>query len=314
MITLKFKTLTPLHISNGEELAYKLDYIIKWNLFCRFNSVYLAKRIVQKNKINFSQKYSLSTLINSVLTEDIYDDMLKENFLYCVNINRNYFNSLQNEDAEGLHFVKEFINSNGKFYIPASSIKGALLTILGRSELGISPKSPYIDERVVINDSEFINREKFCVYLTNERPPSINIMCMKPDSEFDINILQKGNLNTEILKKSLVEYSKTQISKANRELENFSTVAITEIESGADIYLDALKTLSSVKLEENEYLINLGYGGGSWFKIEKGKIPYFESKNPLKQGQKEPAHTTFTFTMQNNIHHIGWCKLKIIEN
>ena len=151
----------------------------------------------EKNIIDFSRKYSLNDITSSILTEDIYADFTKSDFLYCVKIITRFYESLNNEDAQGLHFVKEFINSNGKFYVPASSVKGALLTALNEKSLGISndSKPANIKDKVVLNDSDILDNDNFCVYLTNERPPAINLMCLKPDTEFDINVLQSGKLN-----------------------------------------------------------------------------------------------------------------------
>ena len=57
-------------------------------------------------------------------------------------------------------------------------------------------------------------------------------------------------------------------------------------------------------------LVNIGFGGGSYYKLfDNVTIPRF--KNPGRKGIKEEAHTTFTVEIENENWQLGWCKLKI---
>jgi len=64
---------------------------------------------------------------------------------------------------------------------------------------------------------------------------------------------------------------------------------------------------------KEEPIINIGYGGGSWFKTLEGNIPKFKSKIPGKRELLEAAHSSFSFNIDRELAHIGWCKLEIEE-
>jgi len=221
---------------------------------------------------------------------------------------------LSDENRDGKKIVQEFINSNGNFYIPASSIKGMITTILNRNPdsnpLGINPKNPKLTDKFVITDSNYIDADKFAVDIAN-RPPSINIMTLDPGVEFVSTIRKLGNLSISTLRDKLSTYSFMQLKKAEKYVSKFKEMERTP--KGATAYHIVLeKLMSELKINDDEYIVNLGFGGGSYYKIFSDvKIPTFKSKR--QRNTEEEAHTTFTVNIENDIYQLGWCKLKIEE-
>jgi len=309
MITLNFTTVTPLLICNGNELGFELDYIVKNDVFCKLNFLKIAGKL--KDKFNFNRDYTLENIL-SLVHENI--SLFNNNdYEYKMPITKGFLDHINNERAIGRKFVNEFVNSNGKFYVPGSSIKGALLTALNVNSLGIQAgTNADIKDKFVIRDSEFIDSSNFIIHRTVNRPPALSVQCLKPDITFSLKIMKTGKLEISNLKQKLREYSQTQIELAKKQdLNNFKSR--TDVPKGADLFELAIGYISNITLSKDEYLINIGFGGGSWFKIEKNGVPMFRSKSPRRRGQWEPAHTTFSVKKNDEYLQLGWCKLKIIE-
>ena len=310
MVYLNFETITPLHISNGNELAYNIDYIITGDQFGKFNLNKVSRVLAENNIFDFSKSYNYNQFIK-IIEENI---QLFDNFHFDYNIfaTSSFLEQIRNERAVGKKIVQEFINSNGKFYIPASSIKGALLTVLHFDSLGISIANPDINHKFVLSDSDFIDEENFSVDRTSDRPPAINLITLSTGNLFTLKIKKLGTLDINILKEKLSFYSIGQIEKAMEIVKKFKS-RNPRNPKGADKYYEILLNLSKENLEKDEYLINIGFGGGSWFKIFADSIPK-KFKNPGKRGRiYEEAHTTFSIPIENELYQLGWCKLKIEE-
>ncbi len=318
MLKLHFKTLTPLHISNGEQLGYGLDYIQKGNFIHKLNPLKVAQKFAEQKVIDFSKEYSLDDLIS--LIKEYENSFKEEDSYYIVEADDSFLKYIVNEKAKGRKYFNEFINSNGKFYVPASSVKGALLTALKLDHLGIDNKNPNIDDKFVIYDSDFINSKNLKVYLTNNRPPKVGLLCIKPNTDFYLMVKKHKTLNIDNLKLSLKKYSPKQVKLARNTIKKFKA-QVGKRPKGADIFDDALKNLEEdiKRLKDDEYLINIGFGGGSYFKIYEGVTPHkFDNsrkdpKTKKKIFTKEEAHTTVSFNFGGRTDHIGWCKLKIEE-
>lgn len=314
MLKLIFTTLTPLHISNGEQLGYGLDYIQRGNYIYKLNPLKVAHKLAQKKVFDFTKNYSLDDLIGIIKKyENLFTD---EDAFYAVEVDRAFSQYIANENAKGRKYFNEFINSNGKFYIPASSVKGALLTVLKLNFLGIDVNNADINHKFIIQDSNFINSEDMKVYSTSNRPPKIGLLCIKPNTTFFMTIKKYGTLNIMSLKNNLKQYSIKQCKLAIEHIQKYRAIEGRK-QKGADIFNQALEGIQEElrNLKGDEYLLNLGFGGGSWFKVFEGVIPKFKSKSPKRdrKGSEEEAHTTVSFNFNGRIDHIGWCKLKIEE-
>lgn len=129
--------------------------------------------------------------------------------------------------------------------------------------------------------------------------------------QFSSFIKSKGNLSLDELKNSLRNYSKTQIEKALKCVERYKQME--KKPKGATNFHKIIETmLNEMDFNENYYFVNLGFGGGSYFKINHDtKIPKFP--NPGRNKRREEAHTTFNVNIDGDLFQLGWCKLKIEE-
>ncbi len=312
MWKLNFETITPLHISNGNQLAYNLEYITVNGNVAKLNLIKASKKIAKAGLFNFYSDYKFYKVIKIIEeNKNLFSD---DDFDYSIYAETSFIEYLKGERRDGRKIIQEFINSNGNFYIPGSSVKGMLTTILRRdiktNPLGINPNNANIADKFVITDSNFIDSENFVVDIAN-RPPAINLITLDPGVEFNLKIRKLGNLSIEDLKKKLSIYSFTQLKKAEKFVKKFKEEEVTP--KGATAYYKVLeKILNELKLNNDEYLVNLGFGGGSYYKIFSDvKIPTFRSKK--KKFTEEEAHTTFTVNIENELYQLGWCKLKIEE-
>jgi CRISPR/Cas system CSM-associated protein Csm5 (group 7 of RAMP superfamily) len=310
MYKFKFTTLTPLHISNGENLDQNFHYTVFRDEFYRIDQNKFAILLAKKEKIDFTKEVNLATIENWVKKYQL--DIVDNASSYSVAFDDNFKFHLSNPRAQGRRQVIEFINSNGKFYIPASSIKGALLTVLGLETSGIQAgQNANVKDKVVFHDSEFIDYKKFKIYRTENRPPANNLICLIPGTKFEMIMQKNGNISIADLKSKLSNYSSTQIELALENIVKFKSRK--DQLKGADHFEKALEEIDRMKFRNDEYLINIGYGGGSWFKVFENTIPKFKSKSPSprRKGKMEEAHTTFSVLIKNTLHHLGWCKLEI---
>jgi len=333
MYRLKFTTLTPLHISNGEALDQSFHYTVFKNEFYRIDHNKFSKLITKKENIDFTKEITAKTIESWVRKYQL--NVIDEASSYSVKIHPTYQTHLENKRADGKRQVIEFINSNGKFYVPASSIKGALLTILNKTlfnfsenengeqktviikqeSLGITEvkyknkilKEASISDKVVLYDSNFIPSSKFSV-IRFERPPQQNFICLDPGEMFYIDLKKSGNLDFELLKKNLQTYARDQVAKAQKFIQLFESNKARGTK-GSQYFNETLLELSNKfnLISDNEYLINIGFGGGAYFKVysDVARIP--------KNTRNEFIHTSYSSIIDDTRNHIGWCKLEIEE-
>jgi len=309
MYRFKFTTLTPLHISNGETLDQNFHYTVFKDELYRIDHNKFSKLIAKKEKVDFTQDITTKTIENWVRKYQL--NIIDEASSYSVKVHPTFIAHLENTGAQGRRRVIEFINSNGKFYIPASSIKGSLLTPYGISSLGIISSDPQIADKVVFYDSETISNDSFSVFRTENRPPENNLICLDPDVSFSLQMIKKGVFDKELFIDRLKKYTEIQLNNLNREVAKFKSNKLGKIRK-ADLFLKSIENINYLSAK-GETIINIGYGGGSWFKIKVGEIPKFKSKIPGKKHLEEQAHSSFSFTIKKELAHIGWCKLEIEE-
>jgi len=309
MYIFKFKTITPLHISNGEVLDQNFHYVAFMGYIYKIDPLKFSKLIVKKERIDFTKEITTSQIESWIRKHQI--DIIDNAVVYSIKVHESFQAHLENQRATGKRQIIEFVNSNGNFYIPASSVKGAFLTVLGWKSLGIIPENPNIKDKVVFYDSDFIPTEYFSVYRTENRPPQNNLICLDPDIEFSLKMQKKGKLDKNFLITRLKNYTKTQLDKLNIEVSKFKSNRTGKLKK-ADLFLRSIEQINTLAAK-GEIIINIGYGGGSWFKVSIGIVPKFISKAPNRRGKLEAAHSSFSFTINHNLVHIGWCKLEIEE-
>ena len=143
---LKLTTLSTVHIGDGVELE-PISYIIKDNFLYNFDETYVLEIILQEKKdIDIKKLESIDTLVEFFKS---YKDFIIENKLYktkivvAKDIAKLYENDYGKSNNDDESFNKMLIQKNistinpytNKYevYIPGSSIKGALKTVLGLS-------------------------------------------------------------------------------------------------------------------------------------------------------------------------------------
>lgn len=302
-----FTTITPLHISNGEVLDQNFHYTAYRGDIYKIDHLKFAQLIAKKEKLDFSQEITTSIIESWIKKHQL--TIIDDASSYSVKIHESFKAHLENSRAVGRRQVIEFINSNGKFYIPASSVKGSILTTLGIDSLGINPSDPNINDKIVFNDSVQLESDRFSVYRTENRPPENSLICLDPGENFYLTMRKKGVFDKDVFMKKLKSYTEVQLENLNREVAKFKSKRTGKLRQ-ADLYLRAIEKINTLSAK-NEPLINIGYGGGSWFKIKEGKVPKFKSKLPNKKHVEEPAHSSFSFTIDRELAHIGWCKMEI---
>lgn len=308
MYKLNFTTVTPLHISNGEELANNFHYTTFRDEIYKIDHYKLSLLLAKIEKIDFSKEISLRQIENWIVKHHL--KIIDDASSYSVKIHPTFQNHLENIRKTGRSQIIEFINSNGRFYIPASSIKGALLTPMNIQSLGIKHTDPKIEDRVVFSDSDFVPSDKFSVYRTEDRPPSNNLICLDPNVTFSLIMRKKGVFDGEQFLRSLKNYTGTQLMNLRKEVSEFKSKKTGKLRK-ADLFLRSIEPIISLA-EKGEPIINIGFGGGSWFKIKEDQIPEFKSKIPRKD-DKEAAHSSFSFLLNDDLIHIGWCKVEVEE-
>lgn len=309
MYKFNFTTITPLHISNGEVLDQNFHYTTFRNEVYKIDHFKFSRLIAKKEKIDFANDITTRVIESWVKKHQL--DIIDNTYIYSVKIHETFKAHLINQLAVGRRRIIEFINSNGKFYVPASSVKGALLTPLGETSLGINHQNPSIEDKVVFYDSQVLDSKNFSVYRTENRPPENNLICLDPGVTFSLMMRKNGRFDKKIFLKKLKSYTETQLDNLNREVAKFTSKRTGKLRK-ADLFLRSVEAINTL-VANDENIINIGYGGGSWFKIVQGKIPKFKSKLPNKRNVLEPAHSSYSFTINRELVHIGWCKLEIEE-
>lgn len=241
MYKFNFTTVTPLHISNGEDLDQNFHYTAYRGDVYKINHLKFSQLIAKREKLDFSEEITTRTIESWIKKHQL--TIIDDASSYKVKIHETFQVHLNNKRADGKREIREFINSNGKFYIPASSIKGSILTPLGINLLGINPNDPSINAKVVIFDSSEIDSSKLSVFRF-DRPPEQNLMCLDPGVKFSIELRKKGNLDVESLKNNLVLYSRTQIKKAKKFIEIFEKNKGRETK-GSIYFKESLKNLEN---------------------------------------------------------------------
>jgi hypothetical protein len=313
MYKLFIKTITPLHIAGQEQMILNLDYVMSDGKVGILNRLQTAKHLAENKVFDFNKNYTYTQVSDAIKNQA--DSFPESVYSRKLTVSDEFAKYLKSPGRDGQMLIGDFISNGRSYYIPASSVKGALLTPLGLSQLGIDVKNPLIKERFVIADSEPLSASNFKVLRTMNRPPSVNIVCIKPNLEFDLMIKRIGTLDIANVVTKCNDYSKNQIDLALDNLPLYKGKNKFGSPKGANLFEDALLTASNYKPQPGEFLLNIGFGGGSWFKVEQGIVPKFKSKSPSdkRRGKDEPAHTSVEFDISGNMTHIGWCVCRFEE-
>lgn len=326
---IELEVITPIHISSGKEISVN-NYIIKDGKFYKYNIHNIIKNLSIAEKDNFKTKITTNfTETRSNIYKYIVDNFNNINFEYTAEISKKiedlYRKNLSNSEIkESNQFgIKEFIGTNNKKYVPGSSIKGAIRTAILSEEPESKWKEIESDQAnnrfkflmitdtllfnngIEISSIDRVSKNNFAEILTVGHKVNFKIKIKEEAFQIDnivssINNFYKKSINYNIdgLKKmnhrlSYKEHKKKE--KNNLIIKNFENIL-----------------LKMKEFQENEFIINLGYGGGKIFKtIETQKNRLFE-RRPNSKISIKSANVPLTYNLMNK-QIMGWAKCKIIN-
>jgi len=336
---IELEVITPIHISSGKEISVN-NYIIKDGKFYKYNINNVIKNLNDEEKNNFKKILSSDF---ATTRENIYKYILYNfnniNFDYIAEvsqksgkINRSftknliedlYTKNIFNAKIEQLNQfgIKEFIGVNNKKYIPGSSIKGAIRTAIlsERSnwkeiekDQAINPfKFLMITDTLLFNNGieissiDRVSKNNFAEILTIGHKVNFKIKIRKEAFQID-NIVSCIN---NFYKKS-VEYNISGLQEMNRSLSNKDHKKKEKNNLIIENFKNILLTIEG--FQENEFILNLGFGGGKIFKtIPTQKNRRFQPR-PNSKISIESAGVPLTYNLINK-RIMGWAKCKIIN-
>lgn len=353
ILEISLKVLSPVHISSGKEIQNN-EYIIKNNKFCRFNfnkliiklddneKEKLLKEIEEKspnkirtninsflnekfNKIDFEYKINIEKIKGKIEGEKI-DNLIQD--LYEKNLKQ-----ISIEKSNSLN-IKEFINVYYKKYIPGSSIKGAIRTALidqsFSNDYDKLEKDKKINEdyfkNLIVTDSKFnTDNENIEISAISRASKNNFIEVLQPNFEtrFYIKIRNDDKFNENNIIRSINNFYKKnllfyidKLKDVNEKLNNDDRKdKERKKERNSKVIFQFKKILKIInELEENEFILNIGFGGGKIFKTVDSKISGIEKrfrpsfKNKLNLGTLE---IPYTISLVNE-KIMGWVKCKIL--
>lgn len=123
---LSIETITPLHIGSGQMLSSVGDFLITNNKIRYLDTEKISKFLVENEKIEaYLQKIlNTPTGFNNEAELSEIDFEIESAVLYEIELGSNNLNVLNN------NILHRFIDANGRKYIPGSSVKGMIKTVL----------------------------------------------------------------------------------------------------------------------------------------------------------------------------------------
>ena len=283
-ITLKFKTITPVFIGSGEVLERGFHYTVEDNRILKYDEKVVIAQIAERGEFDFTHDENLTVDLLKIKIAGISPE-IPGLFQYKVALSETVpAHKDKNKNSKAKKRVGEFVNSNGKFYIPGSTIKGCLNTLFKPTILS----GKKITERFLIYDSDPLENGNFEVD-DFDWFPYYSLLVLKKGSKFTITIPKPGILTKTNLEEQIRSYFKSQVENAKIKLRK-------NAENNQKNLTELDKFLKDNK-DYNQMLVNLGYGGGGWFKMNKGAIP------PTSANKGESPYKI----------HVGWCSVEIVE-
>lgn len=345
------KTITPIHIGNGEVLTQGEDYVHDHE-YIKF--------------INHNKLYEeINTFDNPIaVLEDLKDYYLnksiKKESIKSLYNKQDIYNQEKIRDTTRNKIRKIFdgVKENNKYYIPGSTLKGAFRTALlfdihknGPIKDKNKKSSPNnslrlfdkeVNEEIEKNlgikgvyflDSNFIDYKNMTVITTakyyrngnkyTKRRTSSNVIAVNKGIriEFDINFNEAGKINYVFEKMN--EYI---ISAIDREIELFEYIKKKNNDyctKNLENMLEDLKTIKNkaenfIKEGSNSVIARIGKEKGFHFNTIHPLLDIKVSRNIYKNKVKDPkkdAHPLLITSIDNKNNHmetLGWVEINKI--
>lgn len=236
--------------------------------------------------------------------------------------------------------IKTFIHSMWRYYIPWSSLKWALRTVLSNKEIEENFKNHKVNKdpfkKLIVQDSEFLSNEDIFIdslarmwsqQWKNKQWNGQFAQFIKPDTTTQTtiaikNFLDESNLITRDFSTKNIciqanNYLTSKIKKYNKEidklllhrdLQNWNIASKKKKEKLNTVkkgFKDILKEIQNC--DDNECIVSIGYWTGYWFKM----ISDIQEHHPWKNQKNliDPSIQISRTNRTTNLQNLGFIKL-----
>ncbi len=327
-MNITLETVTPVHIGNGEEWSF-LDYFIENGKANILNTDAIFESLNDVQIIDNLSKEIEEKIINGQAQINP-----KEFFGNYIDVSKYIIKRIESDEISGKVKIKKFINQQGRYYIPGSSIKGAIRTayffdffdkkidtlvdVLKNKNDKFKELNQIVFGEITsdffkyfhVTDSQFISDSNMKIIKTirynNEKNKEGVPICLEAIKEHSI-------VNFEI---KIDDRSKITIEDIKNSVRNLTTT-VCDYETNNNKNPDFIKNFYNEIKKNNEIYLNLGFGGGYLVKTiylllwkHKKDISLIKNMLPIKKKQKVDAFYDFPRTkVIYNKKPIGWVKI-----
>jgi len=349
---IELQTITPLHIGNGKSYS-SLEYFIdnKYINFINLNSIFdgIGKNKTEKESIDIINRLS-KKIEKEVINSQSQIDSRSFFNEYGVNVSDFVLKKLQTDIKPQRRVeIHQFINQNERYYIPGSSIKGAIRTAY---LFNYFDNNKNIENLVkVLNDSQIYNKydklnKMVFGEITNDFFKYLHVEDSKFLTDDNIKVIETRRYNNKypqrdgtptyletIKENTVVNFEIKILDKFNGKIESMKnnirnltkTVCDYEIKNKKNpefIHKFYDKILNDME-NPNEIYTNIGFGGGYlpktiylllWkynkhINLIKKLLP---TRNDKRRGIYQRVNMFEDFPRTRTIYNeqpIGWIKL-----
>jgi len=315
-MNITLETVTPVHIGNGEEWSF-LDYFIENGKVNILNTNAIFESLNDTQIIDNLSKEIKEKIINGQVQINP-----KEFFGKYIDVSKYIIKRIESDEISGKVKIKKFINQQGRYYIPGSSIKGAIRTayFFDFFDKNIDALVDVLENKSEITsdffkyfhvtDSQFISDSKMKIIKTIRHNNEKN----KEGIPIYLEGIKEGSIvNFEI---KIDDRSKITIEDIKNSVRNLTTT-VCDYETNNNKNPDFMKNFYNEIKKNNEIYLNLGFGGGYLVKTiylllwkHKKDISLIKNNMPLKKKQKVNTFSDFPRTkVIYNKKPIGWVKI-----
>ena len=233
--------------------------------------------------------------------------------------------------------INEFINSLGRHYIPWSSLKGAIRTVLTNENIQESKIENDPFKKLIIRDSEIINKwiEIWPLARVSKKQGKVDGIYaefLKPWVIINTQIIIKSFLDEKTLeeiiftKENIIQssnkYIKQKIEKYIQELKLLKLKTISEekkqkIDTSIISFNKILKEFKS--LTKDEFILNLWFGWWYWFKCfswneNHPDMDWISKKSKLRDYSINIPRTNYNTKLEKtSLDNLWFIKCKFID-
>jgi len=314
--------LTPVCVKSGQMVMPWEYAFIKENgqsVYCRFNFYDLYQNLGDAKKEELGKKINDKDLLMTrfLINETAKDNpaLVKKIAAYSIVADKGFYNTYQakiNERVQGKECnkleVAEHIRHSGTAFIPGSSIKGALRTILLAREIQ-NGRQNFVDtledknapakkddfKNLLVFDADIPDEYMGVGIFNRAAPAAMEYIQAGAEFNFAVNIKQNAGFLTNIdfspknITGAANEFTKRKVEKFLQEIEEIKKIlGDTKTDIDKKNQISALSEILNTVLAEAQnnsggFVLNLGFGGGFWYKSFFGKKLVRQKKRDTKK-------------------------------